>query len=712
MLDIGIIIPELAKYGGAERLLVECISRWQRKHKLTVYSTEFAENLLSEHGVKKEVTLVKISPYFEGPHSIVLNCVLLPKIWENEIDVHDIYHAHLWPTHLVDLHPMVWYPHEPLRVLHDLRHNQSVKDFSRSIHIYPKYNYDKLEEKTYEAYLSAIDSFDKLGRPDRIVANSRYTARYLEEIYNRPVKDVVYPGVNTEDFIHAAPENMVMAIGQLWLSKRVKLIIEAIKYVEGMQLYIVGSGPERENLKAITAKLGLADRVFFLEGLSNQEVQILFSRCLAVIFTPIKEPFGIVALEAMAAGKPLIAVNEGGFTEVVDDSCAFLVPPQPAAIAEKIAYLKDHKQVAEEMGLQAIKKAKNYTWDRCAQELLQKLEQTHADWNKKRRIAASKPRRDRPLFGVQYYCWYGDGLGSRHWNDSSEHGGVTDMPALGYYASSLGVTIEAHLRILEDAGVDFLILNLHIDNNGVNSYELSTIKNIIAVAQKKASRLKFAIQFCIYDHLKEEIPKVLKQLRKIVLKGPNYLRYGGKPVMFLFWTGIYDGNKKFLNLLDENLRGFIKVASSLRLYSVKNEHKKTYGFFDGFSLFSPLELSSEENRQKIWQEAYKNSAAGKMDLKILTVSPGYDDTHLKDPERTTNPHRAIDRENGNTYKKMIAFGLSRSAVPDMVIISTFNEYHENTHIEPSFNFGDRYMRMTKEFIKQGRKKWKRSPKRC
>jgi len=715
MLDLGIIIPELAKYGGAERLLVECVSRWQHQHKITLYSSKFDEKILSEHGIKKDVARARISPYFEGPYSIVLNSVLLPKVWEKEIGVHDLYHSHLWPTHLVDLHPMVWYPHEPLRILHDLRHNQPIDDFSetlsRSIHIYAKYNYDHLADTIYDAYLSAIDSFDKLGNPDRIVANSVYTAKYLEKVYNRPVQDVVYPGVNTEDFIYAPGENIVITIGQLWLHKRVKLIIEAIKYVEDMQLYIVGSGPEKENLKNMAAKLGLEDRVFFLEGLSNLEVQILFSRCLAVIFTPIREPFGIVALEAMAAGKPLIAVNEGGFTEVVDDSCAFLVPPQPAAIAERIMFLKNHPEVAKSMGLQAVKKAKNYTWDRCAEELLSKIELTCADFNKKRQSAASGRERDGTLFGAQYYCWYGEGIGARHWNDEPEHGAVTDMPALGYYGSHLGVNIEDHLRILEDTGIDFLILNLHIDIKGINGYELSTIKNIFSIAAKRNCPLRFAIQLCIYDHSREEIPEFLKMFRRIFIKKPNYLSCDGRPVIFFFWTGAHDGNKKFINLLDENLQGCIRVASSMRLYSVKNESQKTYGFFDGFSLFSPLELGSRENWEKIWQEAYKNSAAGGKALKILTVSPGYNDSCLKDPQRKNNPHRVIDRENGNTYRKMIEFALSHNSAPDMVIISTFNEYHENTHIEPSINFGDRYMKMTREFVGQGRKKWKESPRK-
>src|SRR5947208_838838 len=117
-LSLGVIIPELSKYGGAERYLIECVSRWQDLHDITIYASIINSDLLAEHGIGKKVKLCPLSPYFEGQHSILLNTALLPKVWEQEIGKHDIYHTHLWPTHLIDLHPMVWYQHEPLRLLH------------------------------------------------------------------------------------------------------------------------------------------------------------------------------------------------------------------------------------------------------------------------------------------------------------------------------------------------------------------------------------------------------------------------------------------------------------------------------------------------------------------------------------------------------------------------------------------------------------------
>jgi glycosyltransferase involved in cell wall biosynthesis len=709
-LDIGIIIPELSKYGGAERVVIECVTRWQHLHDLTIYAANFNIDILKEHGVTKNVELVKISPNFEGPHSMLLNCVLLPKIWEHEIGLHDVYHTHLWPTHLIDLHPSVWYPHEPLRILHDLKFNQSVEFTSgkavRNIHIYPKYNYDTVSDIMVDSYLKSMDSFDKLGKPDRIVANSRYSAKYLEDVYNRKVKDIVYPGVNDKDFFYIpSTENIILTVGQLWPHKRMKLIIEAIKYVEEIQLYIVGSGPDIDKLSLAAKKLGVSDRVFFLSGLTNLEVQILFSRCMAVVFTPIKEPFGIVALEAMAAGKPLIGVNEGGYVEIVDDSCAFLVPPQPIAIAEKIRNLKDNKDVAIKMGQAGLKRAKKYNWDRTAGELITIIEDTHREWKRKHK----PPRRlkERTLFGVQYYCWYGDGLGSAHWNDNPTFGGVTDMSLLGYYSSSHGDIIMEHFRLLEEAGVDFLLLNLHVDGDGINGYELACIENIFSIAKSTGTKLRLALQLCIYDGKRKDIVTLLKLIEKVFAKRSNYLKLQGKPVLSFFWTGAYDGNKNFMTMLDNYTEDFVRISSSLRMYPPKTEYKKTFGFFDGFSLFSPLEMCAPDNWEKLWAESYKESKSGSMDMRIAALSPGYDDSHLKDPNRKNNPYRTIHREGINTYKRMIDFTLSRGKRPHMVIFSTFNEYHENTHIEPSAEHESLYMDMTRDFIKKAKAKWKK-----
>src|SRR5882757_8604916 len=185
-LNVGIIIPALEKHGGAERYLIECVKYWQQRHEITIYATAFNRDLLSEIGIGSSVKLVELAPPFEGEHAFLLNAVLLPKLWRQRIGRHDVYHTRLWPTHTVALHPMVWFPHEPLRLLHDLKfeqQNDSTADDLHQLHVYPKYSYDHVSYDLYDAYRATIDTADRAARPEYVVANSQYTASYLAQIY-------------------------------------------------------------------------------------------------------------------------------------------------------------------------------------------------------------------------------------------------------------------------------------------------------------------------------------------------------------------------------------------------------------------------------------------------------------------------------------------------------------------------------------------------
>lgn len=494
-MNIGVIIPELRKYGGAEKLLIECLRRWQYDHDMTVYAIGINEELLLEHGVTN-IKKKKLSPYMEGKHSMLLNSVLLPKIWEKEIGRHDIYHTHLWPTHLLNLHPMVWYPHEPLRTINDLKFEQPVAttafETKRNIHTYPKSTYDEVDIKAFAAYQSVISTFDKTGHPDKILANSQYTAKYLSRVYGIDNVDVVYPGINREDFFYQEPdENIILNVNQLWPHKRVNLLIEAMQYVENAQMYIVGRGPEEENLKNQVKALGLSDRVFFMGGVSNEELAILYARALCVAFAPVREPFGIVAAEAMAAGKPLVAVNEGGYCEAVTDGeNAFLVNAVPHEIADKINYLIAHKDIATQMGKNGIKAVEKFTWQNTADGIMDAIVDTY-----EKHVAAigNVSESDVTLIGVDYFVWYGKGFGAAHWNDNMAYGAVNQKPLLGYYSSDSGEIIRRHLDMLENAGVDYVAVNIHIDEKGLDVYQYNVTERILDIMEEDHRSIRLCV---------------------------------------------------------------------------------------------------------------------------------------------------------------------------------------------------------------------------
>lgn len=711
MLDVGVVIPQLAKYGGAERLVVECLSRWQHKHNITVYAEDFNRAMLEEHGIGGNIVLKRLSPQVsDNAFTFLLNSTFTPKLWSGEIGRHDIYNTHLWPLHLLDVEPAVWYPHEPLRMLYDLRADKDIvsltTDEERRVHIYPKYTYDNVGQSLFQPMLRAAEAFDRTGCPWRIIANSAYCASYIESVYGRKADRVVYPGVTPGDFLPPMANEYILTVAQLWPHKRINLILQSLRLMDDIHLYVVGNGPEKEHLVSQAKELGIYDRTFFLSGLTNHELQIVFSRALAVVFMPIREPFGIVALEAMAASKPLVAVNEGGYVEVVDNECSFLIPPHADALAEKVNWLRSHPTEAAAMGKHGHDLCLSYSWDRTASELLDEIESAHAEWQKRNSIHVSVEQK-KPLIGAQYYGWYGNGFGEAHWNDSKDYGIVTEMPSLGYYSSTSGDILEQHLRMAQEAGLDFFVFNLHVNNYGVSSNELQALSIMLDRAKYINSPIKIGVQLCLYDCLEADLHNICERLHEKVFSHPAYLHFNTSPLLSIFWTGQYDGDVAFIELLKKHTRPAFLLASSLRMYPPQEENRLTFNLFDAWSLYSPLELCAPDKWRTIWTEAYMYSDSGSRGTRCFTVSPGYNDTALSSSVRRGNPYRKIQRREGETYRLMWETAYSLPAEPDIIIVSTFNEFHENTYIEPTVKDGQFYLSLTRELADKARERWKK-----
>ncbi|MDO8942848.1 MAG: glycosyltransferase, partial [Desulfobacterales bacterium] len=437
---------------------------------------------------------------------------------------------------------------------------------------------------------------------------------------------------------------------------------EAVALTDETQLIVIGSGPDQDRLKALCVNLGVEDRVFFLSGLSHFEVQLVLARACAFLFCPIREPFGIVVLEAMAAGKPIVAVDEGGYVEVCHPDFAMLIPASPLIFAEKIQYLRDNPAQVQKMGEAARKAVQPFTWKRTASELERFLVDARAEG---RSIPASQRVRDglHPLIGIQYYLWYGEGFGAEHWNDNPGQGHVGDHPFLGFYASEMGQTINHHISQFEALNFDFVILNLHVDENGVNEIELRSIRNLFEIAGRRKSPLRFAIQISVFSNDADRVRSAVTDIAGLYADFEEYLRVDDKPVLFWFWSSAYDGSRALFETMRQAAAEFRNLAVSLRMAKGVEESQYTFGFFEGFGLYSPLEVSSEENWDRAWQNAYDSSAAAGMNYRMVTVSPGYDDHALADARRDGNPNRLVPRRNGQVYARSLEFAASLSPPP-------------------------------------------------
>lgn len=163
--------------------------------------------------------------------------------------------------------------------------------------------------------------------PDFFIANSENIRRRIERLYHRPA-DVIYPPVETGRFsLSTRDDGFFLVVGALVPYKRVDIAVQAVKKT-GDRLVIIGEGQEMERLRA-----GAGPGVEFLGWRSDDEIREYYSACSAVLF-PGEEDFGIVPLEAMATGKPVVAYAGGGALETVIDTPALrtgiLIPEQTA----------------------------------------------------------------------------------------------------------------------------------------------------------------------------------------------------------------------------------------------------------------------------------------------------------------------------------------------------------------------------------------------
>jgi glycosyltransferase involved in cell wall biosynthesis len=181
------------------------------------------------------------------------------------------------------------------------------------------------------------------------IANSALTRERIREFYGRDAA-VVHPPVDVDRFHPGTPEDFFLVVTELVPHKRTELALEAARRA-GVPLKVVGDGPERRRL-ATTYGSG----VEFLGRLRDTDLAALYAMARAVVMTNVEE-FGIVAVEAQAAGRPVIAADGGGAREtVVDGETGVLVQPGDVdSLAEAMRHMDFDRFQPERMRKQAAR---------------------------------------------------------------------------------------------------------------------------------------------------------------------------------------------------------------------------------------------------------------------------------------------------------------------------------------------------------------------
>ncbi len=168
-------------------------------------------------------------------------------------------------------------------------------------------------------------------------------------------------------------------ISRLNREKGVEYLLGAIKiaqeFIPELELIVIGDGPEKKNLIWLAKELQLNHQVKFV-GYQEKVIDWIDSFDVLVLPTTKKEAFGLVLLEAMARGKPIIATKVGGIPEVIlDQKTGLLVKPQSGEeIANALIYLFNHPETRDFLGQNGRERvSKHFTLDRMTEDYYQFL---------------------------------------------------------------------------------------------------------------------------------------------------------------------------------------------------------------------------------------------------------------------------------------------------------------------------------------------------
>ncbi len=226
--------------------------------------------------------------------------------------------------------PSVYYCHTPVRAFYDQREAMLGR--------LPAW-----QRPLYRGWTRIHSRFDvdSIRRTDRVLANSENVRRRVERYYGRDAT-VVHPPVVTRGLRFREVGDFWLSINRLYPEKRIDLQLDIFRQLPEERLVVVGGWAEGDHSGPYVRSLNPPSNVEFVGELGEEQLADLYGRCRGLIATAVDEDFGLTPVEAMAAGKAVLATREGGYLEsVIEGETGWLLPPDVKVFAEKIRTLDD-----------------------------------------------------------------------------------------------------------------------------------------------------------------------------------------------------------------------------------------------------------------------------------------------------------------------------------------------------------------------------------
>ena len=302
-----------------------------------------------------------------------------------------------------------------------------------------------------------------------------------------------------------------------------------------------------------------------------------------------------------------------------------------------------------------------------------------------------------------YYTWYGRPERHGRW---VHWGGVDDpnhdieasthYPAKGAYDSHDPAIIDDHMDLAKQHGVDGFICTWW----GQNTFDDRALETVLERAKEKDFTISIYWETAPGEG-QRQVDRAVRDLLYVLERygsHPSFLNVDGKPVIFVYGRVMNEVAMQQWPAIIREVerrypRGCLLIADG---YNQRNAR-----LFDGihtYNICGSVRGKEKSGLQQWSRESFQSAVrlakdAGK--ISCITIIPGYDDTKIRKPGLIAR------REDGNTYR--VLWEEAIRADPDWVLITSWNEWHEGSEIEPSWEDGDKYITMTGTYAKQFKK---------
>lgn len=353
-MKIALVHDYLREYGGAERVVEVMHEMWP---KAPLYTSFIDWDSLGDHAKRFKdwdirTSWVQHNPIVKKFHSPLR--FLAPKIWDSfDLSAYDVVlsSSGWFICRGVKSKFQICYIHHPPRNLYGYATGSSLQ----------KYWPVRVYASVINFFLRHYD-YQTAQKVDYFIANSEETARRVKKFYRRE-STVIYPPVAISYQQSAiSPKKYYLSVGRLTYSKQIDIIIKACNELK-LPLKIVGVGKEEEYLKSIAGPT-----IEFLGGVNDQDLETVYAGAKALIFCALDEDFGMVPVEAMGHGVPVIALAQGGVKETVIDGKTGVWFDKPEVDSLKTA-IKTFEKEKKDWSKECFTQAKKFSKERFMKEL-------------------------------------------------------------------------------------------------------------------------------------------------------------------------------------------------------------------------------------------------------------------------------------------------------------------------------------------------------